>query len=565
MERNNSEQVATNGENSSDPYGYLDALSPTSQRPIEKSNEKSDGGADKSIELTGKTVRQYMTNKEAINYEAIKNTNNAFLADIYRTLMSEHPELGSVLVVDDNIEGNAHYSNLNRRNDGSVVQEMHFNFSNTETYLKPENLRKGDNYGLDCTLKTIALKTGALSSDVERNKRLVSAFIMLHEFGHAVDFLNNYFRVEFNKEYGKNPNYYSGPSGLDPSKKYDLMALTLPRAIERSSEDRLKNTMTMPIPGNIKMDNNRALVALFSGRLKALGIDPEDYSDIYFRDKKAYREMSDEAFADNFATDFILRHYDYFFVGSDSQNPSSSDSSERIKTYIGEWRRPSSGSDLDMLGLAEGRFVKLTKYGRTGGSSEVIEGFLSNKIAIGKDVTLLSDGNPQSSGGRKVMPDVRNVIFKATKKNGEIANEVWIDFKGGAEQGEPNYYLVELSDMEPEEVEVSAEDAMKELGLGVGSKVMLMKRDLNTNSRRKLGSIVSGKLKPANGYSGDPIAKGYPIFLSPADGKDIVEKDLIKQGFLRGGQLSNIRKIYRKWKRYYVVTQTSTYEISPLQ
>ena len=236
MKHGNNEQAATGGENSSDPYGFSDALSSPPRQSIEKSNEKGSGDSGESTKLTGDSVKQYMVNRESINYETIKKSGNAFLADVYKTLMSEYPELRSVLVADDNINSNAYYGRLIRRADGSAVQELHFNFSNTETYLKPENLQKGDNYGLEYTLKTIALKTGALFSDVERNKRLVPAFIMLHEFGHAADFLNNYFQAELNKEYSKYPNNYSGPSGLDPSKKHDLMALALSRADDSCGE-----------------------------------------------------------------------------------------------------------------------------------------------------------------------------------------------------------------------------------------------------------------------------------------------------------------------------------------
>ena len=552
MNSTHNEQINT--KDPSDPFGFSGLLSTPPKEAIRNASGSYNSSERYASVFTDESVKNFLNNRFKENYDRIKQS-DPFLADVYKNLMGEHQELRCVQVVNKDISGNAEYYHLTQAPDGSLIQQICFNLQNPDTYLRPESLKKGDNFGLDYVLKTIAFKTGAASSEICRNKRLVTAFIMLHEFGHALDFILNY----LNREAAKEPR---------EAGRNHILAQALRRADTENNNDRLASLMTLPIPGQIDSDTFSEGIIAFANRLKALGIDPNNHADVYLRMQKGYREMNDESFADNFATKYILKHYDDFFIDAKASNPSSSNSSEKVKTHIGEWRRP--GDDLDMLGLTEGQSIKLTKYRQSKGklipdpSFEKIEGFLANKIALGKEITLLEGSDPFENKNHKKLPKVNDILFAPMKEDGKVTNYILIQLNSGSRQNEPDYYRVEPTNTEQEIVKLYTKDIEKYLSnFKVGSIVMLMKRELNNKSCFKLGEIIGGKLEQPYDNARGPIAIGSPIYLSSAVNDIAKMKTPINPDFVKGGETSPVYRVFRKWKSYYITTNTSTYEIIP--
>lgn len=544
----------------SDPYNFTEAMKnmPSFEQHLAQDNSHRFDNIEQRYNINSETVRHYIDDRRQENYNTINETGKSFLADVYKTLVQEYPELSNIKILDQNIKSNAYFNPTTTLTDGQIIPSVNFNFSHTETYLKLEELKEGDNFGLEYVLKTIALKTGARPPEIMHNERLVSAFVMLHEFGHALDFRNNYLNVEL-----------ANLDGLGKGIR------ALPVALNKKNESRLKDLMTQPIPGQVSADKYLEKVVPFANRLTALGINPHDPQDVINSSKKGYREMSSEAFADNFATEYIMRHYNNFFEDANT----STNSSEKVKTHIGDFMR--INSSLDMLGLSSGKAIKLTKVEVSKNQQNLAEirpadnppktreGFLSEKITIGQGIDLLKEGDPSSENRYTKSPDVKNVYIRPRKdEHGAIKNDIVLQLHKQNAKGQDGfaYYLVELTGEEPKEVNVSPEEITNQLELQTGSKVMLMKRELSSDSNVHLGNIMGGKLeRPDYFRSNDPlpIQIGHGIHLASTAGERTGVSDLTDPNFMSGGNTTAVNRIYRKWKSYFIETDTSTYEVIP--
>ena len=546
---------------SSDPYDFQEAMKdvPEFGQGLAKNTYERYNEVGQRINITSESICHYIDDRRQDNFDRINRRNKPFLANVYKNIVQENPILKNIIVVDEDIEGNAYYSCASAYSDGQVLPTVNFNFSNTETYLRPENMQEGDNFGLEYVLKTIALKTGAKPSEIMRNERLVTSFIMLHEFGHALDFQKNYLGAELDKLEGKGKGVRA-----------------LPGAISKNQEDRLRDLMSQPIPGQVSADNYLELVVPFARRLEAFGINPHDSKEVIDNLHKGYREMNSESFADNFATDYIMRHYDDFFEKPDSGGSST----EKVKTHVGELMK--INRNMDILGLVESKAVRMTKVelmrggdGRPvimpGNPPRVNEGFLARKMKIGEGISLLKEDDPTSRKRYQESPNLRNIYIRPRKdEHGNVKNDIIVQMSNGRntnrnEQDDSKYYLVEATGVEPREIDVPAEEMMNRFKLGVGSKVMLMKRELESDSGVMLGSILGGRFEKPAYFQGDsPIQVGkHGIHLSSSAGEKTGVKDLVDPDFMRGGNTTVVERVYRKWKSYYVETETSTYEVIP--
>ena len=544
----------------SDPYNFAEAMKtmPGFKQRLTQDNNHHFNNVEQKYDINSETIQHYIDDRRQKNYNTINETGKKFLANVYKNLVQEFPELSNVKVFDQNIKSNAYFNPATTLTDGQIIPSVNFNFSHTETYLKPEELKEGDNFGLEYVLKTIALKTGARPTEIMQNERLVSSFVMLHEFGHALDFRNNYLNVEL--------------ANLDGPGK-GIRAL--PIALNKKNENRLKDLMTQPIPGQVSADKYLEKVVPFTNRLTALGINPHDPKDVINSSKKGYREMNSEAFADNFATEYIMHHYDDFFENATSTNHSP----EKVKTHIGELMR--INSSIDLLGLNSGKSIKLTKVELnknqqnhteihpTENPPKIKQGFLSERITIGHSINLLKEGDPETEKRYIESPKVNNVYIRPQKdEHGIVKNDIILELikQNTDDQNSFSYYLAEFTSEEPKEINISSKELTEHLKLQTGSKIMLMKRELSSDSGIHLGYIMGGKLKRPNYFNNNnpsPIQIGHGIHLTSTAGEKTGVGDLVDPEFMRGGNTTRINKIYRKWKSYFIETDTSTYEIIP--
>ncbi len=511
------------------------------------------------IDIKPETLRLYRTDKFAQNIDRLESYKKPYLAEVYRNLMLENPKLRNITIVDQGDIPNACFApamtyGLKKQ----VIPSVVFNLSHTESFLHPEYLNTEDGLGLEYVLKTIAIKTGARPSEMLKNERLVASFVMAHEFGHALDFEKNYLAPEQKK--------FGGTKGLPSS---------IIRSINRFRRNRLRDLMTQPIPGQVEASSTFERVVHFSKRLRAMGVDPKDSSDITSSIQKSYRKMSSESFADDFATDYIMRHYGDFFVKTGESSP------EKISTHIGELINVND--DLDLFSFDSGKSFSLTpvqlERNPDNGHTRILpastlgakktEGFLSQKLAVGRPLRLLKQGSPTSRDFVEFPPPENIFIRPRRNKNGKVINDTIVQF--GVENPSvpnalpPSYFILESTGREPREENVSPKELLNAMMLEKGSKVLLMKRDQRARSGLRLGGLLGGRLETAYDYDGSdgaPIKKGYGIHLAQTTGEKTVD-GLIDPDFMCGGVTTKVKRAYRKWHSYFVQTETSTYEVIP--
>ena len=119
-----------------------------------------------------------------------------------------------------------------------------------------------------------------------------------------------------------------------------------------------------------------------------------------------------------------------------------------------------------------------------------------------------------------------------------------------------NFSTVELKvsgNGEAPDVDVDPSDFLQRYRMGEGSQLSLLKRRVKNGefSAVSTGGLLFGRLA-RNRHSGRLIEKGSSIYL-----------DADKQSGAAGGNTSYVKRFYRRWKRYYVETETSTYELLP--
>ncbi len=548
------------GEIFDDSYGLNDEEFEESGEGFAKNNAWAFNSSSESL-------RQFITAEKLAKYDKSQKTRNTlrlnrlgkhFLAKAYRTVVEEYPQLANVRLVDTEIDGNAFFESHAVTKKGEIVPRVCMNFSDIETYMAPREVKEGDNFGLDHVLNMVALRTGARPADIMRNERLLSTFVMMHELGHALDFKVNF---------------------LDPARESGLSETeAFVSACKADGLRRLGDMMGKPIPGQVGGDLSETAYA-FRHRLGALGIDASNMNEVLEADKVSYREMSSESFADEFATNYIMRHYDDFFEEPDRSRIRG----ERVRTQIGETLCVSS--NMEVLGLRGGRGVKFTladmipdeerggfKMAPVPGEAS-FGGFLNRAVKVGEKMSINLDGDP-INGRVDTSTMVLNGYIRYYKdEEGKVQHETYIqtlDPELSSDEirqmsaveflKKSILYKVELTGEEPREIECSVQEMNNNLNIRVGSKIMLMKQALSPSTADiamvKLGDFLGGVVT-------EQPQIGRQIVLEESALEPDFRLGTIDPEFMNGGNTSRIVDAFRKWNSYYVRTENSLYEVIP--
>lgn len=507
--------------------------------------------------MRAKQERDNSPNKEYLkshfdeNIELLDNLpdNAKHLKGIYLNVIKTFPELQCIKLINENSEktnGNAFFHNAPES--GPYVR---YNFSHIETYVVPSEdvLRRLDDDNrqhieskID-NLKIQANLFGADPSEVLNNCKLFSTFVFLHEIGHGFDHLRNYLSVNSNN--------------------YDNMQLTHSQVVEaaqRSNEEYRREKMAMPIPdfigGTVKKDGNlitraehnktnkqqsRLSPLRFRKRLTSMGIGNSE--ELRRRQNLEYRRMKHERVADNFATSYIMNHFDDFF----------GEGEDKIKTHINKTRVVEE-DDVDLLGLESGRYIVINKLGEEGvHEGEPIEGFLTKGLRYGEVPTLCRDGKIDNSANDNVgrLPGSVNRVFIRSEliPNSKIVkNRIAITLENGQ-----NYEIKIDNGKKPPKVSIDAKQLQEALDLSTGTEVQLLKTQAfiqDTDANVKEGDMLIGKLQSPT-YTFDPDNKN-PIQFGTGICLD------------EGAVTTDVMGIYKQWNTYNINTMTSDYEILPM-
>lgn len=460
-------------------------------------------------------VKDYTRDRFSQNLELLEKVGNQHFIDLYQDLMSEYPQLRMVELHDGYDDDNAGFANMGMSDSPDFYcPKVLFNFTNSEQYAintekeDAEIWSNDERLGRKYSVKRLALQVGANWKKCAKSKKLIADEILLHEFGHAYDFIENYLRPEYDSCPGDNRG-----------------AQALYFANKRNRANRDEYLSLGPDMGQDFALNER--------RDRAMGINNRE--ERRYAIHQYYRDMPDEAYADNFAADYIKQHFDDYFTN---------DKSKQHERILIEKDRP---VDLDpdfvhILGLKQGVGVEITKV-KDGKAGDNVKGFLATNVYNGKNIYLYENGDPKDPGQK-----LR--ICKGAVSGLELRTN-W------AEDGQPEHYIffsdetgarynISRSGDTPPKVHCSPLEMAEELGFKNGSKIQLLEH-LHQDARelrlskvdKKINSILDATVISADGE----LASDHAIIAYKYEGKKV-----------------RLRyPITRKWKTYYI----GDYEILP--
>ncbi len=478
--------------------------------------------------FTPKEIHNYLNDSGPRNMVFLEKMHaDRDLRQTYVDIVTEHPELRNIELVKDHRQ-NACFRTYHFNEFGDCKPSVSFNFDNPDIYTSEKFNEKGDLRGFDSVIAEIALRTGARPSDIVNNRALISSFVLAHEFGHALDFYSNYLTPAIRK-------------ARNSATRDGIGVIALPEAIAASNEDRYADIAGM-LDAQVEVSGETRLINIFHQRLKSLDIRTPQERKVL--SGKMYRTSRSETFADTFAMDFIMSHYDRFFY--DEKNHESAKG--RVKTNLHGETRTIGDELIPFLDFHAGKKVAVSITPEVGTRTHSW-GIMSSSLRVGEELDLNLDGNMSNNSSRNIkkLGRVRNVRMKQDKIDGKAVNTIYLMMTDGS--------VVEISQMgdgEAPECSITAEDLMQECKLGVGDMVALLKRRVKNGKSSSVGTgdLIAGHLEDSG--HGRAIKIGDPIFL---------RED--RNHMFSGGNTSNIRRIYRKWKSYFVETSTSTYEVLP--
>ena len=223
-------------------------------------------------------LKEYGEDRTEENLRMLEIVSNPQMVELYKKVLEENPQLCVVKLVNEDLKSNSFFSWASRdKVTGQILPTIRFNFAHPETYSFnvaetwgsiPDE--KVERQGARFSMKRLALKMGADWRKCVRNKKLAASALFLHEMGHAHDFIDNYLAPAYMEETGL-------PERMRMS---DSMIRAVSRASNRLGQDiaLYRTRQSSPIEKHI-----------------------------------AYREMSSEKVADDFAVDYLLEHHDEYF------------------------------------------------------------------------------------------------------------------------------------------------------------------------------------------------------------------------------------------------------------
>lgn len=472
---------------------------------------------------TPENTRKYIADRFSKNVSVLeKNLQDEHTLELYKNIMSEFPVLRMVSLVDEDTGYNAHFSLANFEN-GSYFPEVVCNLSHPESYILEldkslEIETQEDRLGTAYFIKRLAFAVGADWKSCAKDIRLNADATLLHELGHAHDFIENYLRPEYER--------------IDGSSRG---AEALYYSVLKSNANRAEFRKRGPNPEGKHIGRSSEGWRQYERRLKAMGID--NYDEYLYATHQYYRDMPDEKYADQFAYDYIIKHYDDYFTTNENER------GERI--FVDETKEIELDPDfVHILGIKQGLGVEIDRLDENKKPIKHVKGFLAMNMYLGKSVYLYENGDPKKPGEKwRIAKGISGMTLKPIRNRNTGSIEHYLLFKDeeGAE------YHISRSGEEPEMVSCSPNEMAEELGLAVGDKVQLIEH-LEGDAR----AIDSNKLKDVSRR----VMEGK---VSRIDGDDENEKvEIIIQDGKNNIGLSHSPK--RKWKTWFI----GNYEILPL-
>ena len=474
---------------------------------------------------TPEHIKQYIKDRYSENIAMLESgTIDDHFLELYKNIMSEYPTLRMVHLSDEDICRNAHFHSVQSDGNASVFPEVAVNLSHSETYAfaedaKIENISTLDvRIGRAYSIKRLAFAIGADWKACAKNIKLNADVVMLHEFGHAHDFIENYLRPEYDNTEG-------GHRGEE----------VLYRAAAAETTNRRGYKKKGPNPDGEWI--SRSEWRAHERRLQSMGIN--NYDEYVYAVHQYYRDMPDEAYADKFAYNYILKHWDEYFTNDKNEHD------DRI--FVDRTREIELDPDfVHILGLKQGLGVEVDRLDKDRKTIKHASGFLAMNMYEGKSMYLYEKGDPKNPGEKwRICQGITDMRLKPIENHetGQLEHYVFFKDANGVE------YHISRSGQEPESVEGTPAEMAKQLGLKIGSKVQIIEHlveDARDANEQQSNMIFDRTLDGTVNYiGGNNPDETLGIICRDGNGKFICSIE---------GQVS------RKWNTYYL----GQHEIVPL-
>lgn len=231
-------------------------------------------------------IRSYFSDKSMANLELLKDKNHT-LAEIYRNLCDEYPQLKCVILKDTS----KYADKVDGRGCGFVADALSSHLPEVKFNLSGSG-QSDTEMSTRVWQETIAKGLGMSYDEVAADGRLFGVVGFLHEFGHAYDFLTNamgYDGVEKEELCRKWEVQTAFDNGKEFAKIFEL-------------DERKREYEEGKLPSEIEYFANVAKYGT--------------YDDFKRLQAQKYREMEDEKYADDFAIKYVLEHADKGWFGN---------------------------------------------------------------------------------------------------------------------------------------------------------------------------------------------------------------------------------------------------------
>lgn len=263
------------------------------------------------------------------------------LQEIYKHAALRHNHIKQVSLIDDEgLIANAYFSASDKdlANNSKVISSVHFNV--LHNFDKKEQQEPGTIQ----FIKKVALQLGADWKDIYKNRDAFDAFILMHEFGHAADFMSTYYIPIANDTDNLSVILKNAFQKSSNDRADQLKSLI----IDRPTIDEMREKKFLPInqdPNNEDPEKQKAIREGVRQRINSYNATQ-------------YRLMKKEKKADDFASEMIRQNYDLFFrkQGEDVYDDDLIETGKSIELDLEDWR--------EVVGLHSGcqiRAIRVTK------------------------------------------------------------------------------------------------------------------------------------------------------------------------------------------------------------
>lgn len=274
-------------------------------------------------------VSEYLEDRSAGNVELLKqHPSTGYLLPVYNQLIEDYPMLKSVKFVHVNTDhgmgtrfsyvGAAPRDNSERGYTG--IPELQYDFDKAPDSFtlngvpkdSPSTPEENNSRNKSVVFEKLANTIGVPVDELCEDKKLTSAFVFLHELGHAHDFIANVLAADdYDLAHGgvSSERFETARDIWRGRNIMDLEAYPLPKTKEqiaarnRSYEERKKILFDDFIKYRAELDK---------AGIDTSGLDRGYFYDVDCQLARRYREGLLEKYADDFAIKFIVKHRELF-------------------------------------------------------------------------------------------------------------------------------------------------------------------------------------------------------------------------------------------------------------